>query len=520
MTDIKQHIRELFGRQFLLCMALGTGIYLPKIAGELPNPDAIWCSTIYKESWQWECGLGRYMIAFLQALRGNVINTAFVTMISLVFLSAVCVLVCRIFRVDSLVWQMIVSGLLMVSPSAGSVLTYYYCSDMYMLSYLLIVLAVWLLAEKRGKIGFLLSVLLISASAAIYQAYLSVAVVICLLYLLLMLTDEKWSIQCVFMQGVRFLGAGATGAIFYLFSNRFVQQTAGIAAVSDRGFSTMGRVPLGRLPHMIKSCYISFFEYFFSASMINNEWGYRKEINLAFTLCTVIVLVVLLYVSRVQIYRKILFAGGILALPIAVMSIMIMAPEVSILESTGVIMLPTMNFVYLAGIFLFLRTGEWKVWRKVMPPILGTACAAVFGMLLLLELSGQTYMKHNMRKMQHVAGTIVDRIEELVDQSGSYKLCIVGNMEEGNYPEQYPKLRESLHWVTASYKTVWDTLGGWQNCWISYMNQYMGKGFLICSNEDYQTVLASSKLAQMQNFPDRGSTLVMDEIIVIKLSEM
>lgn len=186
--------------------------------------------------------------------------------------------------------------------------------------------------------------------------------------------------------------------------------------------------------------------------MINNLWGgKRHEINSLFLLCTLMILIIVLLRKKIQLHRKVLAVLGIVLLPIAIMSIVIMAPEVSIYDSTGVLMLPTMNYVYIA--FFILSVKEKHLFRgkvqKVMKVALAGCCVMVCYMLLILELSGQTYMKHHMNKTRAVASMMVNEIEEAVDQSSNYKICIIGTMESGHYPEVYESLRYSIQWTSA-----------------------------------------------------------------------
>ena len=141
-------------------------------------------------------------------------------------------------------------------------------------------------------------------------------------------------------------------------------------------------------------------------------------------------------------------------------------------------------------------------------------------MLLMLELSGQVYMKHHMNKTQALACMIVDEIEELVDNSSEYQVCFVGNMEDGNFPEVYPDLSYSTQWTTASYKTIWNSYVGQQCCWIAYLSHYLGKNYNICPQADFESIRNTEEYATMQNFPDERSVIVVGDIIVVKLGDV
>lgn len=510
--------------QLLLCsMFMGVFVYFARIANELPNPDAIWLGMAYKADWGWEGGLGRYMIGFLQKARSYVVSTEFISLTCILFLAIVCVCVVRIFEIEDKTSRLIIAGLLVVSPTVGSTLSYYYCSDMYFLSYLLAVGVVLIAIKCDSWVGYGLYAIGICLSASIYQAYLGVTITLCFLYLLYMVWDEKCSLYDVGIRTAKLLIGGCAGVVLYLTSNKTIQAHYGIQAIEERGFASMGHVSISDFPGLIRSAYISFYEYFFSASMVNNLWGgKRKEINALFFLCAVLFLVIILFRKKIQLHRKMLLVSGFLLLPIPVMSIVIMAPEVSIYNSTGVLMLPTMNYVYVA-FYIFLAQEKHLLGAKVqksMKAALAGCCVMVCYMLVILELSGQAYIKHHMNKTGAVAAMMVNEIEEVVDNSANYRLCIIGMMENGNYPEIYDGLRYSTHWTSANHKTIWRDFNGAQQGWVHYISHYLGKEYSVCSGEEYQRILQSKEYAEMVNFPDTGSVCVVDDIVVIKLSDV
>lgn len=341
---------------------------------ELPNPDAIWNGMVYKASWEWECSLGRWLIGGLQLLRGNVINTTFVTFLSIAFLAAVSVYIMRILNIQELIWQLLAGGCIMFSPSAGSILTYYYCSDMYIFSYLLAVLAVWIMikSESKGKIVY--ATVLIMLSLGIYQAFLGVAVILCFVYLLLMVLDKEKSWLEIRRQSFLFLAGGAGGVFLYLILSKLIQKVLVIKPVENRGFSSMGKIEPERILGLMSNCYEYTYQYFFSNAMINNAWGYRKEINFVSLVCFIVIICMIMRKCEISRFRKLLFALGLLIFPMALMSIVVYAPDVSVLDETGVLMLPGMNFVYIMIICLMLSIKgsirQYKIFQGELDLIL------------------------------------------------------------------------------------------------------------------------------------------------------
>lgn len=510
------------GKLFLISFFVGVFVYFAKIANELPNPDALWNGMAYKKSWSWEGSLGRYLIGYLQDIRGGVISTEFVSLTGILFLAAICVCVVKVFDITENIPRFLIAVLIILSPTVGATLTYYYCSDLYFLSYLLSTVAVLAAVKMQPVMGFVIYVFGICFSAAIYQGYLGVTITLCFFYLLHMWLEDSCRVKVLLKQAGRLLAGGVVGILLYLVSNQVIQRLRGIGAANERGFDSMGRIDITQLPELILNAYRGFFEYYFSSTMINNAWGGRRMINLLFFICAILLLCIVLYRKEMAAWKRTIFWVGLFLLPIPVMSIVFLAPEASIYGATGALMLPTMNYVYVFFVVLIWKQKHLlhvKMERVARIAVIGS-CVLVCHMLLLLELSGQAYMKHHKNKIETVAYMVMDEIEEQVDHSERYKLCFIGNMEDGNYPEVYEDLRSSVHWTIAYYKTVWETVDGTQNCWTKYLSHYLGKKYQMCSQAEYDVITKSKGYTNMQNFPDQGSVTVVGNIIVIKLSDI
>lgn len=502
--------------QWLLFLGLGCSVYFMKIAYNLSNPDSIWNGTFYKASGAWEVSLGRYMIVVLQILRANVVNTSFFTIVSIVLLSLICILLIKIFQIKTLGWKLVAGTLIIVSPTVGSTLTYYYCSDLYMLSYLLAVLAVWFMVRRSGKSGILPAGVCLMLSAAIYQAYICLAVLLCLIYMIKLLLDDKIPLQEIREKVCNCLLGGIFGVGLYLVSNKVVQTLLKIEAESSRGFSKMGLIRLNDLPRQVGNCYRLFFQYYFSDSMINNRYGFRNCINLVYFVILIVLILSILLKHGMTVGRKIAFGILCILFPLISMSICVFAPEVSILASTGVLMLPAMNYVYIMAVVLLPNSNTNNRWTAVSRAAVFVGACFVLSMLLHLELDGQSYMKHNMLKTYHVASQISEKLAQYDDFD---KICIIGNMEGGNYPELYPKLAQSQHWVSAGYKTIWTTYDGCQSCWVNFIKQYLGVEYIACSIDDYRAIKETAEYSAMKTFPESGGVAIINNIAVIKLSD-
>lgn len=313
-------------------------------------------------------------------------------------------------------WKKLALGALIIcTPNIGSVLTYYYCSDAYMLSYLLAVVSCYYMIAAdwnlKGIVYVGLSAGCLIFSLGIYQAYISVAAIICVLFLLFMLLESK-NLLSIVKRAEIMLISGTIGILGYFIIMKVTQMITHTAPQS-RLFSQNGN----RFVYIfqnIGNVYKYFGEYFLGKEFINNEWGYRKEVNIVF-FC-VLLYILIFRIIKIQNGRvgKLLAVLLIGLLPLISMSIIFVASQVDVKGETGALMLPGMNYIYVM-LLIFMPDNRIKSKIAALQKIAVLAVVVlVLNFLLVLNLSIQSYIQYNMRKACYVAGEIVNEIEKLI----------------------------------------------------------------------------------------------------------
>lgn len=175
MDDILQKYQEkanVFTREYgklIICyFFLGVIAYFPLITRPLTNADGITISVTYKSSHDWENSLGRFGLQYIDQLRGNFIFPELTTFFCLFLLAWIVVLTIKIFDIHKKSARVAVGILLILSPSVSNTLTYYYCSDSYMIAYLLSVIAAFLLLTRTGVLSWLTAVAAVLLSLTLY----------------------------------------------------------------------------------------------------------------------------------------------------------------------------------------------------------------------------------------------------------------------------------------------------------------------------------------------------------------
>lgn len=257
----------------LLFVSLGYMIYSPMTINYLTNPDGICIGLVYKPYSEGE-ELGRIGIKIIDILLGRIISPNLMLIISLFILGWAVYFLTEIFDVKSLINMLLLGIIALVMPTTSSTFSYYYCMVPYIMSYFMAVFASYITIKNTNKWVVIISGGIIALQLMLYQAYLSVTVVIALLYLVYMLYTEPM-ITKIKNMALRFILMDIIGVGTYLLSLKILN----VPLSSNRGFNRMGYININTLSQLIRKSYIAFGDYFFGNRLLNNRWLYRNLFN-------------------------------------------------------------------------------------------------------------------------------------------------------------------------------------------------------------------------------------------------
>lgn len=581
MEDMTQTLKN-FIRKGGIVLLMQLLIYAPFLSGRLVNPDCFWIGMVYKPSYKWEVSLGRYLLGVDQALLGYSMNPTFMTIASMLISSMAISLLLEPFR-EICGWRRgLCAALLAMSPFLWCTYTYYFCSAFYMKAYLLAA-AAFVLITKGGSEGnisadvlrrVLLAGLCLCLSLATYQAYISVYLTFALLYpAYICLVRKRAELRQVFRLILRFLAAFLCGIALYLLSTKLVQEGLHITPDSSRGFDRMGKLQTGDLLHQIYLTYAYEFHYFFRDSFLNNSYGVlisRRSVNLIFFLIIGLTFLLTLYRIRCSVLRKAMCVLFLFLLPIAQMVITLAAPGASVLDTTGSIMLVCMNAAYAGPLLVIFgaeavrardaisvnisadagitvsdsknldtkalcgpesnnrnRTGAGAGTRSVVSFLrsihtfaLIPASALVIWMLGCLALDAEQFLGYERSKTDHVLEEISSRVDVLAKcDLSEQKVCIIGDHEDGNYPNAFPELRESVQWTTAMYGNFWEGYTSHFHGMSGYFRDYFGVDYKLVETEQALKIREMQEYKAIPLFPAEKSVQKIGDVIVVKLSD-
>ena len=500
INKLKKNILPQYKACFIWALIMGLCAHLYKITNWLPN----WDSLVFRYDPQNMLSMGRWFLPVVCAT-SSFYDLPFVAgFMAIIFhgLGAVCI--CKIFDVRKNTTAALIGATVATVPVVTSVMMYNYVADGYALAFLFsCIAAMFMTKDKPSYIG---AIVLIALSSGIYQAYITVTIMLLLLRLIFDVIYKNIHVKNLFIKCLKFLLVGILGMVLYYLVMTILLKITGTALLEYQGFnsatSLSGLDILGAL-YTIKE---SFLCYFFDFSNGINIWGIINLIML--------VLSVALYV--IDIIKNKLNVGKIIILIFLVILLPIGASVLSFINS-GIDYhnLMKMGFVVFYLFFILqyenININVLKSWI-----ILCVVALLIFNQIIIANIS---YHKLNMafEKSYGVLIRIADRIEQTEGADKCDSIMVLGNLPES---EAYSVLLPpDITGTTDGYILRADDEIVGQSVLCSALNDYCGKKYNFISGNEKTDLLNKFNSETMSNWPEKSSISVVDKVIVIKLGD-
>ena len=500
---IKKSILHQWKVCFIFALVMGLCAHLYKITNWLPN----WDGLVFRYDTQNMISLGRWFLGVVCA-PSSFYDLPFIAgLMAIIFhgLGAVCI--CKMFDVRKNITAALIGAMVATFPTVTSVMMYNYVADGYALAFLFSCVAAMLLTkDKPCYIG---SLVLIALSAGIYQAYITVTIMLLILSIILDVIYKNTDLKKLLLKCLKFLLTGVLGMALYYLVMTILLKLTGTTLLEYQGFdsatSFKGIDILGAL-YTIKE---SFVNYFFDFSKGVNVFGIINAI--------VFVLTFVLYLADV--IKNKLSVGKILMLCIFVILLPIGASVISFINSQiDYHNLMKMGFLvfYLFLILQYeksslksIKLNNVKLWS-----ILGIVALLVFNQTIIANVC---YHKLNMayEKSYGTLIRIADRIEQTEGAEECDRILVLGSLPES---EAYSAvLPPDITGTTDGYILRADDEIVGQSVLCSALNDYCGKNYKFIAGEEKLDILKRINTDSLNNWPEKNSISVIDNVVVIKL---
>ncbi len=490
---------------FFAALLVGLVAHFYKITNWLPN----WDSLVFRYDSQNMLALGRWFLPVVCSFSSFYDLPFYSGMIAILFhaLGAVCI--CRILRVQKKITAVLIGAVIVSFPTVTSVMMYNYVADGYSIAFFLSALAALYMTKEKPR--YLLAAALIALSSGIYQAYITVTIMLVLFWLIDEIIYQHASFLVTLKKSVQMLLTGILGMALYagilkgllsIFSVNLLDYQGINATASLKGLDLAGSL------YTIKETFISFF---FDTSKGITAYFVLHVFVMVFTLC-----LYLKYIVKNQLYKKpanifvIFILGGMLIAGAGALAFLNAGVDYHNLMRTGYAVF------YLFFIVLYERGTDGKEMHTCIKcwTVLITALVIIAGQVVIANVS---YHKAQMayEKSYGVLLRIADRIEQTAGTETCDKILVLGALE--NSAAYSVNLPPDITGITDGYILRADDETVGQSVLCSALNDYCGKNYSFVSGEEKKRMTKREEVKALGKWPAKDAVGVIEDTIVIKL---
>ncbi len=331
MQEIKIPYNKEKMKIFLVTVITFSIVHFELYALMITGPDTL-LNSIYHQADVWEIMLLRFGLYFIQMIKGNIVSPILASIISSILLGITVILVIEILEIKNKYFKYITGIIFAVAPNISATLTFFYCSDAYILGMLLATIAVLVIKKyKNKKWAIPLAGLMIALSMGIYQTYISVTMVLCIATLIIDALNKQDKKQ-IFKNLWKYIIIGILGITMFYALSHTALLIRGVPASGYSGANEIGLSTLKKFPELLPQSYKSFLNYYFNDEMIPNTiWHTNLIYIIIFGVMTIALIHIIIknkvYEKKTNTCLAIIY---IILAPICFGIIEIMVPDVDI----------------------------------------------------------------------------------------------------------------------------------------------------------------------------------------------
>lgn len=531
----RRRVKRSWKIAFISAFFIGMLVHMYKFTNTLLNHDSLF--NFYSD--QNILGSGRWFLSFSCQFSSYFDLPWVIGVLSVFLISLTAVVVVDVFQIENPVMLVLTGGLLASFPAVTQTFYFEFTADGYMLAMLLAALAVrfslmgdnvpWHIAAACGCICL---------CCAIYQAYVSFALVFALCYFVLELLEDcrttKEIVCWIRNQAIIYI----CGLAVYYIIWQLLMKLSGYTATTYEGISTIGQMNIHNINGAIYQTADSFIHFFVEWNIFRHGLTAYTTLNLIFLLSAFIIGITALVKSKIikQRLRMFLLFAAVFAIPFAAFMWYFASYGVSYATR----MEQSLCLLYIFVGVLYCR------WAK--------ECFANIAALVLMAIilnnsvtANIFYYKMNQCSERSYATALemASRIHQL-DDGTIMQIAIIGSTAgfDDNYyfepsgARQLGVLRQLNRNLMSSSKYISLYLSNVLDFQLSYYNENpdaempthkKGKedpvsqtwtlSFPLCDTETVEKLQGSDAVQAMGCWPAADSVQAIGDTVIIKLSE-
>lgn len=466
---------------------------------------------------------GRWFYGVVGRLIGEVTDPAICIFMGIVFIALSAGIVVSLFKVHSRIIASLIGCLMVVFPAVVSTNTYIFASAKYFFALFLATLSVYL--YDKFKFGPLFSIICLTLSLGVYQAYIGFAAGLYLFSLVLLTLDPNTSLKNVIKRSINYFFVLLFSILLYYFILRICLAFAGQELGSYRGINEMNSIQFLMLPEYVLETYKKVYNFFvfdqYSEHTFVSIW-LNRLLLICFFVNYVIIIVnkKVLMICKKKLFLLIVFPALI---PLAIHIIAVLGQN----ADTHYVMLYPFVLVGIMAIIFADQINCLKCENRVsgiqsslwkgMPVVTSATCLLISYLWIQVTGTCYTYMKITDSKVYAACVQICSDLNQFgydgdtpiafISQSSKESKIFSGNALDGFDKTQYTGV------VNPDYIIKFNKIE-------AYLNLRVGFNFTSVSADVKQMLAESDQFAQMPIYPERGSISKINGTTVVKLTQV
>lgn len=436
--------------------------------------------------------------------------------LSIIYVSLTMLIITKLFRMKNKFVIILSSGIFATFPSLTETLFFGFTADGYMLAMLLATLGVYFSRIDEKRINrYVLSGMCICLACAIYQSYVSFALILAITYFMNELLQDQYSSSEYLSWVKRQIIIFSISLIVYFIIWKTIMYLQGISANNYQGINELGKVNISILfTGLIKSIK-DILLFFIQWNILEHGITLYSVLSIIFIIVTIVGIIVSVFKSGIF-QKKLNFILFILCL-IAFVPFTCIWNFVSYSVLYRPMMLYSLALLY---VFVILIYDKW-INISLSNLVALFLVAVVFNNSIMANIS-YYYMHLCNQKTFAESIEMISLIHEIEDSNEFDNIAIVGDLIE-----EVGLFNQNLN-ITNSFKGQIHLLSSGLEKSLMYDAQHI---YLYLKNVHYldyeliddlelQILNNNEEVQKMKSWPSKDSMKVIGGTLVIKLSDI
>ncbi len=482
--------------------------YFYLIVNGYGGPDAICEGVWYYIGGENAVRQARWFLPMISSFFGkNIVIPLVIVVFYCLAIAVSAFIVFKLLEIKNTGFQILTVSAMVSFPVITRQFAYLYTALAYAVSFLMVVLAAWLL-RKRRIVCFLLGIGCLLLMLGSYQAYIGAAAAIAVICFLFDMVKKRSVIESMKDFGIYVLSGILAGGLDLVVA-RAMMVHKGIEDF-DRVASVSLSETLKYLGFSLKASYSWFFMYFESDVLARN----KLYLVLLLVLLLLVVANVVILIREKKIGQSILLVVSFALLPLAMNICAVIFPHEGIYDVMRyqyILVIPLM--FALIGVLpqtIWGAMTQWIVYADVFLLIIGYTISSNATAICYKLAYESTYNQ---------AVCILSEVYEL-DGYELHSTPIVLGGHAIEYQDTYDAFRHLFRYSEIESGPIfWGDEYGLTVCRYYYFLNYLGVNPQWLTDEQYYYVIGTQEYKSMPSWPAEGSVQMIDGYAVVKMGD-